>query len=70
MRIILLACFAIGAASIGFAPSAQAADPYWQSHHDVQWQSRTEFKEPEHQKTDWLRDHCIRNWDGKEMCRR
>jgi hypothetical protein len=39
-------------------------------HHEVEWQRRTEFKEPEHKKVDWLREHCIRDWDGHEMCRR
>jgi hypothetical protein len=70
MRTILIACLAFGAAGVGFAPGARAADPYWQSHHEVQWQERKEFREPEFQKNEWLGDHCIRNWSGKELCRR
>jgi hypothetical protein len=70
MRTIVVACLALGAASLGSVHNARAADPYWQSHHEVQWQERKTFKEPEYQKPDWLGEHCIRDWAGKELCRR
>jgi hypothetical protein len=69
MRTILAACLVMGAASMSLIPTAQAA-PYWQEHHEVQFQPRTAFPEPEHQQAAWLREHCIRDWDGHEMCRR
>jgi hypothetical protein len=70
MKKILLGCLIASAAFAGVISSAQAADPYWRSHHDVEWQDRATFKDPASAKTDWLRDHCIRDWDGHEMCRR
>jgi hypothetical protein len=70
MRTVLVACLALGAASFSLTSPARAEDPYWRTHHDVQWQARSEFKEAEHSKPDWLRAHCIRDWDGHEMCRR
>jgi hypothetical protein len=70
MKTILVACLALGAGSLSFAPSAHAEDPYWRAHKEVEWQNRTEFKEAEHQKPDWLREHCVRDWGGKELCRR
>jgi hypothetical protein len=70
MRKTLAACLILGVMGIGFAPGARAADPYWQTHHQVQWQPRTAFPEPEHQQPAWLREHCIKDYDGHEMCRR
>jgi len=70
MRHVLVACLVLGTASVGLIPTARAADPYWQQHHEVQWRGRTEFKAPEQQRPDWLREHCIRDWDGHELCRR
>jgi len=70
MKQILLACMALGVGAMGFVSSAHAEDPYWKTHHEVEWQNRSEFKEAEHNKPDWLRGHCIRDWDGHEMCRR
>lgn len=69
MRMIMVACLALGAASLGTL-TARAEDPYWRTHHDVEWQSRSEFKEPEFKKPEWQREHCIRDWGGKELCRR
>ena len=70
MKTILLGCLIAGATFAGVITSAQAADPYWRSHHDVEWQERTTFKDPAFGKPEWLREHCIRDWDGHEMCRR
>lgn len=70
MRNVLVACLVLGTASVGLIPTARAADPDRQQHHEVQWQGRTEFKAPEQQRPDWLREHCIRDWDGHELCRR
>jgi hypothetical protein len=68
MRMILAACLTLGAVSL--ISTARAEDPYWKSHHDAEWQNRSEFKGSEFTKNDWLRDHCIRDWSGHEMCRR
>ena len=70
MRKILVGCMALGVGTVGLISAAQAADPYWRSHREVEWQSRSEFKEAEHGKPEWLREHCIRDWDGHELCRR
>jgi hypothetical protein len=70
MRTILVACLALGTASVTFVSTARAADPYWRAHKEVEWQNRSEFKEAEHQKPEWMREHCIRDWGGKELCRR
>jgi hypothetical protein len=70
MKTLLTACFAVGAMSVGFISSASAEDAYWQSHHEAKWEGRESFKEAEHQRPEWLGEHCIRNWSGKEMCRR
>jgi hypothetical protein len=69
MRSILVACLALSAVT-SLISTARAEDPYWRTHHDVQWQDRSTFKEVEHGKPDWLRAHCIRDWDGHELCRR
>jgi hypothetical protein len=70
MRMILVACLTLGAASLSFSSIARAEDPYWRTHHEVEWQNRSEFKEAEHRKPEWLREHCIRDWSGHELCRR
>jgi hypothetical protein len=70
MRNVLVTCLVLGAASVTLVPTARAADPYWRQHKEVDWQSRTEFKAPEQQRPDWLREHCVRDWDGHELCRR
>jgi hypothetical protein len=70
MRNILVACLALGSVSVGFTSSASAADAYWQTHHEAAWEGRESFKEPEHQKPEWLGEHCVRTWAGKELCRR
>ena len=71
MRTVLVACLALGTAGIGFTVTpANAADSYWRTHREVEWENRSEFKEAEHRKPEWLRDHCIRDWAGKELCRR
>jgi hypothetical protein len=70
MRTILAACLVIGSTAAAFISPAHAEDPYWRTHHDVEWQNRAEFKDPAQKQTGWLRDHCIRDWDGHEMCRR
>ena len=70
MKSILLACLAFGALTAGLSVPARAADPYWRTHHDVEWQERSTFRAPEFTKPEWLHEHCIRDWDGKELCRR
>lgn len=69
MRVVLAACLTIGAGVIGIA-TARAADPYWQTHHEAKWEDRSAFKEAEHQKPEWLQEHCVREWGGREVCRR
>jgi hypothetical protein len=71
MKTVLAAFLALSVAGLSVAPTAQAADqPYWRQHQEVEWQQRSEFREPEHQKPTWLGDHCVRDWGGKELCRR
>jgi hypothetical protein len=83
MRIILGTCMALGAAAFLMASPGQAqvtirapgvaidaGQPYWRSHQDVEWQRREEFREAEHRRGEWLRDHCVRDWSGHELCRR
>jgi hypothetical protein len=70
MKKIFVACMALGLGSVGIVSSAQAADPYWRTHHDAEWQSRSELKDAQYHKSEWLRDHCVRDWGGHELCRR
>jgi hypothetical protein len=70
MKAFLVGLLAVGAASAVIPGTAQAADPYWRAHHEVEWQERGTFRGPDFEKRDWLREHCIRDWDGHEMCRR
>jgi hypothetical protein len=70
MRKILVACTALGAGTVGLISTAQAADPYWRTHHELEWRNRSEFREVEHSKPEWLREHRIRDWDGHELRRR
>jgi hypothetical protein len=82
MRIILLACIAIGAAVAPLIPAAQAqvvvqlpgiaiqsGDPYWRQHQEGEWRRRQEFREAEHRHRGWQREHCVRDWRGNEFCR-
>jgi hypothetical protein len=68
MRTMTAVCLLIGVASVTFAPTARAA--YWEEHKDLKWEPRTAFHEPEYQQRAWLADHCTRDRDGHEMCRR
>jgi hypothetical protein len=83
MRTILAACVALSA--IGFAVATPASadvtvrtpgvvvengGPYWRGHHEGEWRERREFREHEYQRDAWLRDHCVRDWNGGEYCRR
>jgi hypothetical protein len=70
MKSILVACLAFGAMTVGLSFKAHAEDPYWRAHHEVEWQDRATLKGPDYAKPDWLRGHCIRDWDGKELCRK
>jgi hypothetical protein len=81
MRTILAGCVALSA--IGFAVATPArADitvttpgvvvqngPYWRSH-EGEWRDRRELRGNEYQHDAWLRDHCVRDWNGGEYCRR
>jgi hypothetical protein len=69
MRTIVVACLALSAGSLGFVHDARAADPYWQSHHEVQWQDRKTFKEPEFQKPEWLRSGALASPPGPLFAR-
>ena len=33
------------------------------------WRRRAEFREAEHRRWEWRRDHCVRDWQGREFCR-
>jgi hypothetical protein len=84
MRIILTACMALGAATFLMASPGQAQvtirapgvaidaghEPYWRSHNESAWERRSEFHEAEHRRPEWLREHCVREWNGQEVCRR
>src|SRR5471032_2432260 len=84
MRTILLACVAFGAAALASAAPVQAQvtirapgvaieagpHPYWRDNRDAEWRERSEFREAEFRRHDWLRDHCVRDWSGHEFCRR
>jgi len=81
MRTILAACVALSAAGFALAAPAHAdvtistpgvtGEPYWRHHHpEAEWRERHEFREAEHSRAEWLRDHCVRDWNGGEYCRR
>jgi hypothetical protein len=47
--------------------------PYWLQHHDdheAEWRRRSEFREAESRRNDWQREHCVRDWSGRDYCRR
>jgi hypothetical protein len=84
MRTILIATVALGAAALASIAPVQAQvtirapgvaidagqRPYWQEHHEAEWRERRDFREAQFQRREWLRDHCVREWDGREICRR
>lgn len=43
--------------------------PYWRGGGD-EWRRRAEFREIEHRRWEWRREHCVRDWHGEEFCRR
>ena len=81
MRTILAACLALGAACFPLASASQAqltvrvpgiaieTGPSWRQHHDGEWRDRGEFRETEHRRVEWQRDHCVRDWSGHAFCR-
>ena len=82
MRTMLAGCVALSA--LGFAVSTRASadvvvrtpgvavqsQPYWRGHHDSDWDARHEFGEREVKQLIWAREHCVREWNGGEYCRR
>jgi hypothetical protein len=82
MRTILAGCVALSALAFSAAPPAKAdivvrtpggaverESPYWR--HDYRdWQARREFRDREYRREAWVRDHCVRDWNGGEYCRR
>jgi hypothetical protein len=83
MRTILAACVALSAFGFVVATPASAdvtvrtpgvvvenGGPYWRGHNDSEWRERRDFREHEFQRDAWLRDHCVRGWNGGEYCRR
>ncbi len=83
MRTILAACLALGVSSLVSTVPAQAQvriqgpgvsvnvgpQPYWREHRDEEWRDRREFREAQHHRVEWQRDHCVRDWSGHEFCR-
>jgi hypothetical protein len=83
MRNLLVACLAVGTASLALVVPAQAQvhlqvpgvtlnagpQPYWREHRDEEWRDRRQFREAEHRRRDWQREHCVRDWSGREFCR-
>jgi hypothetical protein len=82
MRSIFIACIALGAAGAALVPHAkaqvvvrgpgiviEAVDPYWRQHQEGEWRRREEFHEAQHRRREWQRDHCVRDWNGREFCR-
>jgi hypothetical protein len=75
MRTILTSALILGGAILALSSPAQSqvtiqTGPYWrQNHAEGEWRDRREFKESEHRRVDWQRQHCVRDWQGKEFCR-
>ena len=84
MRTILAACVALSAAGFALVSPAGAditiatpgvtvenGDAYWRHHNpNSNWRARGEFREHQYENEAWLRDHCVRGWNGGEYCRR
>ncbi len=68
MRNILAACIALSALGAIAASPARADDPYWRQHSD--WQTHNAFHGDQYQKETWEHDHCVRDWQNQEYCRR
>lgn len=53
---------------------AEQREEYWrqrrENERESEWRRREEFREQEHRKVEWQREHCVRNWQGQEYCRR
>ena len=84
MRTILLAGLALCAASLASVAPAHAQvsirgpgvnietgpNAYWRDRHEeAEWRRRSEWREAQHNRVEWLRDHCVRDWSGHEYCR-
>ena len=41
-----------------------------QAREEAEWRRRAEYRDPEHSRREWVRAHCVRDWQGKEFCRR
>ena len=80
MRTILAACVALSAFGFSVAtpakaditirtPGVEQESPYWR-HGYKDWQARRAYREREYQREAWVRDHCVRDWNGEAYCRR
>jgi len=49
-------------------------EEYWRRRRDneqeAQWRRREEYRDEEHKREEWQRDHCVRDWRNQEFCRR
>ncbi len=47
---------------------------YWrrqrEGQKEAEWRAREEYKEEAAKSADWQHSHCVRDWEGKEFCRR
>lgn len=68
MRKLIPAFMALVVTALTFAAPARADDPYWRAHSD--WQPRNTFHDKQYQQETWAHDHCVRDWNGGEFCRR
>ena len=53
-------------------PGVRPAYPegYWRGEEREGWRRREEYREEEHRREEWQRAHCVRDWQGREFCRR
>jgi len=78
MRIALLALALLIAAPVAKAqvvihtpgPRVAVVDyDYWRQGERAEWRRRHEFREEAFRRRDWVRSHCVRDWQGGQYCR-
>ena len=57
-------------------PGVQRVEPndYWrhqrEGEREVEWQRRDQYREEAQQHQEWVHNHCVRDWQNQEYCRR
>ena len=53
----------------GFTVEQHPPVPYWRQRQEERWAERQEFRDEQYRHQEWVQNHCVRDWSGREYCR-